>query len=269
MTTPAPFTCDLSVDELLLIEDAGWEPVSVVSGDCSYNPGSQASSRQRSKEFSGVSRALASGQSLAVTRMRDAAARAGGQGVVGVRLETFEEELHRSGATGVAGDVHHFAALGTAVRRTQQSRQASARPGTHRRAKDSQPFTSHLSGQQTWALISAGYIPLGLVFGFSVYHAKTERRWPGDCAELPALTTAVYTARELAMGRMQAQAAALGAAGVVGVTIELGAHGATIRFMALGTAITDAGGAAEQTAPTLAVELGDAAGADRRPGSTA
>jgi uncharacterized protein YbjQ (UPF0145 family) len=230
--------------------------VSVVCGDCSYNPGGQASSRARSKELAGVSRALARGQTLAVERMRDEAARVGGDGVVGVRLEMLEDELDRR--PGPAGDVRHFTAVGTAVRRRGRRGRATRR---------SEPFTSHLSGQDMWGLLGAGYQPLGLVFGFSVYHSKAERRRLGDCGEMSALTDAVYTARELAMGRMQAQAAKLQAAGVVGVTIELKASGPTIRFVALGTAIDAGRGRPDgrpAPPPTLAVDLADPAWGDRR-----
>jgi uncharacterized protein YbjQ (UPF0145 family) len=51
------------------------------------------------------------------------------------------------------------------------------------------------------------------------------------------LTDALYSARERAMTRMQAQAAKLGARGIVGVSIDTKiTAGPTITFAAIGTA---------------------------------
>ena len=54
------------------------------------------------------------------------------------------------------------------------------------------------------------------------------------------LTQAMYHARELAMGRMTAEAAELGADGVVGVRFDIGRYewGADLaEFIAIGTAV--------------------------------
>jgi len=52
------------------------------------------------------------------------------------------------------------------------------------------------------------------------------------------ITDAVYSARELAMSRMQAQATKLHASGIVDVSIDMKfASGPTLTFTALGTAI--------------------------------
>ena len=58
--------------------------------------------------------------------------------------------------------------------------------------------------------------------------------------ELPNYTQGLYSARELAMQRMQAEAQALGAKGIVGVDLQEKSHGwgaHTIEFFAIGTAI--------------------------------
>ena len=58
---------------------------------------------------------------------------------------------------------------------------------------------------------------------------------------MPELTQALYDARELAMSRMQAEAKALSAQGIVGVRIDEHRHswrGRAIEFVAVGTAIT-------------------------------
>jgi uncharacterized protein YbjQ (UPF0145 family) len=236
-----PFTSDLSVDELVLLDDAGWEPLEIVCGDCTYNPGRQASSRARSKELNWITGALTSGQALAVRRMRENAAKAGGEGVVGVRLAVVDDDLG-----GLAGP-RHFTALGTAVcRRGARSRRRG------------EPFTCHLSGQEAFLLMSAGWQPLGLVFGMSVYHSKSERRRRRDFSEMGALTDAFSSARELAIGRMQAQAKPLKATGIVGVSIDMKiTDGPTVRFTAIGTAIAPGKDGPGPPDPRVAVPLVD------------
>jgi uncharacterized protein YbjQ (UPF0145 family) len=76
-----------------------------------------------------------------------------------------------------------------------------------------------------WALLRTGKNPVGLVMGSCVY-AVTFRGPVGTFnqalrnVELPLYTQALYDARELAMTRMQREAADLSADGIVGV--ELG-----------------------------------------------
>jgi uncharacterized protein YbjQ (UPF0145 family) len=243
--TPAPtdpFTSDLTVAEFLLINNSGWVPIALVCGDCSYDPGHQRTSRTYSKNLNWISDGLTRGQTLALERMRAAAANAGGAGVVGVRLTATDIELTSDPG---AYPTRHFSAVGTAVRRQDAQRQPVGRP-----------FTSHLSGQDTWALTAAGCSPLGLVFGFGVYHAKTTYRRPRQASEMPDLTRAVYSARELAMHSMQTQASHLGANGVVGVRIELEAtSGPTTTFTATGTAIKTPAAGVRDRDLQIAMEL--------------
>jgi uncharacterized protein YbjQ (UPF0145 family) len=249
--TPAPFTCDLSVDEFLLVAGAGWEPVAFVAGEATFTPGRQASSRRRSKELTWVSDGLAHGHQLAIDKMRRQAVQAGGHGIVGVRLETVDIEA----GDRAASQLQHFSAVGTAIRRP------SAASRQH-----PEPFTSHLSGQDTWALLTAGYTPLGLVFGFSVYHSASDYNRLRDCCEMPVLTDALYGARERAMTRMQSQAAKLKAHGIVGVSISTKiAPGPTVTFAAIGTAITESNAPPDQSAPQIAVDLNPRAIQSLRP----
>ena len=259
VATPAPidpFTSDLTVAEFLLINNSGWVPIALVCGDCSYDPGHQGTSRTYSKGLNWISDGLAHGQTHALERMRAAAAEAGGDGVVGVRLTATDIEL---ASDPDAYPTRHFSAVGTAVRRQDAPRQHVGRP-----------FTSHLSGQDTWALTAAGCRPLGLVFGFGVYHAKTSYRRPRRSSEMHDLTRAVYSAREHAMHGMQTQASNLGADGVVGVTIDLKTtSGPTTTFTATGTAIkTPATRVRDRDRdPQIAIELRDRRHAASRPAS--
>src|SRR4051812_43277844 len=113
-----------------------------------------------------------------------------------------------------------------------------------RREEGAQPalFTSDLSVDEFLLAREAGFEPLGLVIGSSIYHIGTQNTSWSQNQELEVLTGAMYHARELAMGRMDAEAEALGADGVVGVRFDIsryewGPHLA--EFISIGTAVRD------------------------------
>lgn len=113
------------------------------------------------------------------------------------------------------------------------------------RAHDNGPFTSDLSGQDFWSLLHAGYRPVEMVMGSCVYHVAHRGVLSGLGAvgrnvELENFTAALYEAREIAVERMQHEAAAAKAEGVVGVDIHEGSHNwqpHVIEFFAIGTAV--------------------------------
>ena len=232
------FTSDLTVDEFVVLRDAGWEPLAFVSGDCTSYPGDG-----RWSVGGNQGDALTRGQSSAMERLRQQAVDAGAAGVVGVRLKTTEITYEKEFPS-----LFHFSAIGTAIRPTGKVS-----------TKKAIPFTSHLSGQDTWALLAAGCKPLGMVFGVGFYRPKQLfQKHQRGFQEVSFLTEGVYAARDRAMGHMQSQASALHASGVVGVTVEMAlAHRHNITFTAVGTAIsTPAGGWADLT-PRLAIDLKD------------
>ncbi len=100
-------------------------------------------------------------------------------------------------------------------------------------------FTSDLSVNEFLLVKEVGFQPLGLVMGSSIFHVG----WQpvrGVSEELTTLTQALYHARELAMVRMEEEADALGADGIVAVrlTVQIHAWGANvIEFLAIGTAV--------------------------------
>src|ERR1700689_3833780 len=102
-------------------------------------------------------------------------------------------------------------------------------------------FTSDLSVNEFLLVREAGFSPLGLVLGSSIYHVGLQvGRWSKNM-ELDTLSQAMYQARELAMTRMDAEAAALGADGVVGVRLEIEFKefgNDLAEFIAVGTAVT-------------------------------
>ncbi len=109
-----------------------------------------------------------------------------------------------------------------------------------RLAESGRLFTSDLSIDEFVLVESAGFEPLGLVMGTSVYHVGIQTASIRQSTEMQVLTSAMYNVRENAMARMQAEADALHADGIVGVRLEWRPHGASpehIEYLAIGTAV--------------------------------
>src|ERR1700753_3684466 len=86
-------------------------------------------------------------------------------------------------------------------------------------------FTSDLSVNEFLLVKEAGFDPLGLVLGSSIYHIGFQQASWKKSEEMQVLSTAMYTARELAMTRMEEEADQLGADGIVGVRLNVGRYG--------------------------------------------
>ena len=101
-------------------------------------------------------------------------------------------------------------------------------------------FTSDLSVNEFLLIKEVGFHPLGFVMGSSIYHTGIQTRKWGQSQELTKLTEAMYNARELAMTRMEEEAAELGADGVVGVRLDVNYYEwgkDAAEFIAVGTAV--------------------------------
>ncbi len=101
-------------------------------------------------------------------------------------------------------------------------------------------FTSDLSANEHFVVREAGFEPLGLVLGSSIYHIGFQQANWKRSQEMGVLTQAMYHARELAMTRMEEEADQLGADGIVGVRLDIGRYewGADMaEFIAVGTAV--------------------------------
>jgi uncharacterized protein YbjQ (UPF0145 family) len=244
------FTSDLSVNELALTRQAGYDPLGQVMGSSVYHVGWQympsgywANWGGMSAEMTILTEAFYHARHLAIGRLQQEAALLGATGVVGVRLERKEYEWGMG--------LLEFAAIGTAIRETD--RPPGAPPA-------SAPFVSDLSGEEFWMLRQSGFRPVGFVVGNCSYYCVPN--WTTQYAtsggifgggwqnqELTDYTQSLYTARSLAMGRMEHEAASLGAVGVVGADIEVEAEPREIEvnnqrridmlyhFTAIGTAI--------------------------------
>ncbi len=231
------FTSDLSVNELALIHEAGFEPVGMVVGSSVYHVGWQPTAGgyggfgigyvYQDQELDTLTAAKYQARELAMSRMEAEADALGADGVVGVRLTVGQFEW--------GAELAEFMAVGTAVR----LRKGGAGAGTSFRTKFGKPFTSDLSGQEFATLLKSGFRPLGLVMGVSVYAAYQNGYefqmisgwsfgWTGMSGgmgsynqEVQHFTDAMYATRNLAMERMQREASELGAEGIVGMRVEV------------------------------------------------
>lgn len=244
------FTSDLSVNELMMIERAGFQPLGLVMASSIYHDGYQAQNYKVSQELGVLSQAMYTARELAMSRMEAEAEELGADGVVGVRL-TLGNYAFTDGLT-------EFAAVGTAVKHKN---------GASFRNASGKPFTSDLSGQAFAVLLASGYRPVGLVMGTCVYHIAHQSfrqfwRGVGQSFEMGSFTQALYDAREIAMERMQAEAKALNATGIVGVNLKEESQNwepHVIEFLAVGTAVVRLEGEPPQL--PLVLPLSD--GADR------
>jgi uncharacterized protein YbjQ (UPF0145 family) len=222
------FTSDFTVNEFLLVREAGFECAGLVMGSSIYHVGYQRGAWSQNQELTVLTQAMYHARELAMERMEEEADALGADGVIGVRLKV---NRHAWGENMV-----EFFAIGTAIH---------ARDGRSWRAPNGKPFTSDLSGQDFWMLLQSGYRPVSMVMGNCVYHVAHQSigGWfssVGKNVEMPNFTQALYDARELAMERLQYEAQMDGAAGVVAADIHESSHGwesHIIEFFAVGTSV--------------------------------
>ena len=237
-------TTDLSVDELMLVHEAGFDPVGMVMGSSVYHLGFQWNSINRSQEMEVLTAAMYNARELAMSRMEAEASALEADGVVGVNLDI--RFMNWGDAVG------EFTAVGTAVR---------SRGGGDWRQPNGLPFTSDLSGQAFWKLVRTGYRPLALVLGNCVYHVGRQKMgllggWKNK--EMDVYTQCLYEARELAMSRMQAEAEQVGAQVVVESRITHHQHiweSHVMEFFAIGTAATSLSDTHEYPQPQVVVSV--------------
>ena len=248
--TPAFFTSDLSVNEYYLLEQAGFEPLGFVMGSSFYHIGIQWTIQPfQNYELDVLTQALYHARENAMARMEEEAAILDADGVVGVRLEVGQRTLDHGMA--------EFTAMGTAVRALDRDRDF--------RKPDGRPFTSDLTGQQFWTLLRTRCRPVELAMGNCVYHVgrrglRQALGQFGQNVELQNYTQALYTARELALERMQDEAKRVGANGIVGVDVQQSNYGwgnHVLEFFALGTAVLREGTAPVVDDPGLMLLLND------------
>lgn len=212
------FTSDLSVNELCLVHQAGYEPLGQIMGSSMYHIGWQympsgywSSWGGNSAELTTLTQAFYEARHLAIGRLQQEAQLLGATGVVGVRLEHKEYEWGAS--------MLEFSAIGTAIRETDTPRP----PANYR------PWVSDLSGEDFWMLRQSGFQPVGLAVGNCTYYCVASWRtqnasYSWSNIEFTDFTQAVYNARSLAMERMQVEALTFGATGIVGADVVMKAE---------------------------------------------
>lgn len=258
------FTSDLSVSGFALCHRLGLRPLSQVMGSSVYQVGYQPAGWGMLgggvlMELDTLSEAWNEVRRRALNRLELEARHAGADAVVGVQINTAAHDWAEGGV--------EYAVVGTAVRRE------GAAPAE-------QPALTELSVSDFAKLLGAGVAPLGIVAWTSVFFVSTYGELEGmggfgglggglgfmENREMPALTQAVYSAREQTMERLGLQARQLGASGIVGVRVKHtirhmdvgGANrsqrGLAITFDAIGTAVRDDGTAA-LPAPQTIIDL--------------
>ena len=224
------FTSDLSVSEYVLLGEAGFEPLGFVIGSSIYHIGLQVARWGQNQELQVLTQAMYNARELAMARMQAEAEHLGADGIVGVQLRMQSYVWGQ--------DVLEFLATGTAVKAVGDS------AGAHR-TPDDRAFTSDLSAQDFFRLLAGGAVPVSFVLGTCVYHIAHQSvmqtlRQAGQNQEMVVFTQGIYEARELALSRMQTEAAEAHATGIVGVNVAVynhvwGEH--ATEFLATGTAV--------------------------------
>jgi uncharacterized protein YbjQ (UPF0145 family) len=216
------FLSDLTVGELVLLEEIGFRPVDIVSGAGSASWNTQFTTAGTEGTMWG--RAIATAIDNARSGILEELHARRADGVVAMRLELERERANLLTCT----------MLGTAVQGT------GPRPG------GGPPFATTLSARDFHLLVRAGYHPVGIAIGVSVvgFAARSAAQSLGlarDNVELSDQTTALYSAREQAMEMMEREAGELHADGVVEVQLQerpvnaLLTH--AVEFIAIGTAV--------------------------------
>jgi uncharacterized protein YbjQ (UPF0145 family) len=235
------FTSNFSVNEFVLGKQCELASLGQVMGNCAYCLNrSVFDNRMYTGEIKALARPLLEVYLKALYDMQQAAKQLQAHAVIGIRIE--QTRKHKQLWT--PKNVIEVRVTGTAVA-----------------WKDSElpenPYLAGLTGQEFYALRCAGYYPIGLVLGQSVYYQLSQDR--NLFANIPTgvslldyerinlnmersdYTTAINKARDLAIMRMQSEAEYLQAEGILGISIKkqvsLQGTSLLVEFLALGTAV--------------------------------
>lgn len=194
-----PWTSTLTVSDWAVGHALGVVPLGQVMGSSLYHTGWTYMPSWQSGELQAPTQAAYNVRTLALERMRQEAALLGASGVIAVRIQrnAYEWGEHMT----------EFTAAGTAVRVT-----GAALP--------KRPFLATVDGTDLLRLVRAGHVPLGVALGLSVAYVYTdwgsqmqEMGWTNQ--EMASFTQATYDIRRLAMDRLEREARAIGADGVI------------------------------------------------------
>ncbi len=226
------FTSDLTVNEFLLVEEAGFTPLGLVMGSSIYQIGLQTRRWSQSTELDKLTQAMYTARELAMTRMEEEADVLGADGIVGVRLDVNYYEWGKSTA--------EFIAVGTAVKARTGRRGVTPRESPSRRtcpARTSGRSCTPATHRSDWYSVRASTTwPIG--------HCSAPWAPPVGPPSCPISRRPCTTRGERAMTRMEEEASRLQAAGIVGVQLIEKSHmwgSHTIEFLAIGTGVRSLG----------------------------
>lgn len=233
-------TSNLSMGDAILLRQCGFEPLGFVTGNVVFRLSNPGFVRNENFEVADMTQLIYNSREEATEIMRAEAHYLEADGIVGMDLDIkpIDEK------TGV----FEFYATGTAVRHIDRN--------GHWRRPDGKPFTSNYSGTDFYLTIRAGYRPLDMVMGCSIYHIA--RRGLGSIianagrsVRMDNYTQAYHSARDNAISRMREHAIADNGHMVHDMKVEerhLFRDSHYVEFLAFGTTVTLQDGAIDHAA---------------------
>lgn len=242
------FTSSSDGQELFCQMDAGYMPLQFVFGNVAYSiglgnaivGGLKTLARGEIEEYTSI---FYETRHLALSRIIAEAMGVGANAVVGIRTTILP--------FGTVG-VQEMLMLGTASH-------SAVLKDAYEGGKIKLPpvVTSDMTCEEMWSMGAAGYVPMKLVIGTSVYSlglAGGVSAWVKNLVkgEISELTSLIYEARERSLARMAAEAKGLDADDIVGIkTYVYALSSGLIEFLCIGTAVRYVGDAAKPRSPQL------------------
>jgi uncharacterized protein YbjQ (UPF0145 family) len=180
-----------------MVQRVGWAGYQGCDAIQSFGPGGRAP-RISIGGFAPYRDALVSGYAKAMKRMLLEAAAIGADGVVGVRLTAKQMQ----------GNAREFTALGTGVR-------------ARSRVRPRYVFSTDLSGQDVAKLLTAGWVPVNLVYGIAVLvrhdgvTTRLQTSWRAGNVEVDGYTQLINRTRAEARERFGRRTRDSGADGAI------------------------------------------------------
>jgi uncharacterized protein YbjQ (UPF0145 family) len=220
------FSTSANGQELYCQLDCGFEPVQFVFGNVAYSIGVGGG-------IMGSLRSLKSGEVIEYSNMLNKTRH--------LALERISTEAREAGANAVLGIQTVISPL-IGVQEMLMTGTASYNPVLPPQYKET-PITSDLTNEEMWNVVHAGYYPVKLVLGVSVFSVGFAGGFKAMMksfvrGEIKELTYMIYQARVRALAMIQEDAQSCGADDVVGVkTYVYDFGGGVVELLAIGTAI--------------------------------
>ncbi|MBC7997191.1 MAG: heavy metal-binding domain-containing protein [Leptolyngbya sp.] len=220
------FSTSANGQELYCQLDCGFEPLQFVFGNVAYSIGIGGG-------IMGSLRSLKSGEVIEYSGMLNRTRH--------LALERISAEAREAGANAVLGIQTVISPL-IGIQEMLMTGTASYNPVLPKMYTEN-PITSDLTNEEMWNVVHAGYYPVKLVLGVSVFSVGFAGGFKAMLksfvrGEIKELTYLIYQARIKALSMIQEDATQCGADDVVGVkTYVYDFGGGVIELLAIGTAI--------------------------------